>query len=108
MNIRDIKIYLGITKLKYNLDIPKIMQSTTAASADHGMTISFAKAGDKGTIVRISGDAGTKKFLNDLGFTVGVPIQAVSDVKGNKILCVRGSRVAVDSRMASKILFRPE
>ena len=63
MNIRDIKIYLGITKLKYNLDSPKIMQSTTAASADHGMPISFAKAGDKGTIVRISGDAGAVYIL---------------------------------------------
>ena len=84
------------------------MQSTTAASDGHGMPISFAKVGEKGTIVRISGDAGTKKFLSDLGFTIGVQVQTVSDVKGNKILSVRGSKIAVDSRMASKILFRPE
>ena len=84
------------------------MQSTTAASADRGLPISLAKVGERGTIVRITGDSGTKKFLNDLGFTIGVPIQTVSDVKGNKILCVRGSKIAVDSRMASRIMFRPE
>jgi ferrous iron transport protein A len=84
------------------------MQSTTAASEDRGIPISFAKAGECGTVTRISGDSGTKKYLNDLGFTVGVQVQAVSDVKGSKILSVRGSRIAVDSRMASKIYFRPE
>ena len=77
------------------------MQSTTAASADRGMPISLAKVGEKGTIVRISGDAGTKKFLNDLGFTIGAQIQTVSDVKGNKILSVRGSKIAADAAVRS-------
>jgi len=84
------------------------MQSTPAASADRGMPVSLTKIGDGGTIVRISGDQGTKKFLSDLGFNIGVRIQTVSDVKGNKILSVRGSRIAVDSRLASKIMIRPE
>ena len=72
------------------------------------MPVSLTKIGDSGTIVRISGDQGTKKFLSDLGFNIGVRIQTVSDVKGNKILSVRGSRIAVDSRLASKIMIRPE
>ena len=72
------------------------------------MPISLTKVGERGTIVRISGDQGTKKFLNDLGFTTGVQIQTVSDVKGNKILSVRGSKIAVDSRLASRIMIRPE
>ena len=72
------------------------------------MPVSLTKIGDSGTIVRISGDQGTKKFLSDLGFNIGVRIQTVSDVKENKILSVRGSRIAVDSRLASKIMIRPE
>ena len=84
------------------------MQSTPAAPMDRGMPVSLSKVGDSGTIVRISGDQGTKKFLSDLGFNIGVRIQTVSDVKGNKILSVRGSRIAVDSRLASKIMIRPE
>ena len=43
-----------------------------------------------------------------LGFTIGTRISTVSDLKGNKILSVRGSRIAIDSTMASKILFCPE
>ena len=84
------------------------MQSTTAAFADRSMPISLSKVGECGIIVRISGDAGTKKYLNDLGFTAGTRVQTVSDVKGNKILSLRGSRVAVDSRLASRIMIRPE
>ena len=83
------------------------MQSTTAVSAPC-VPISLAKAGERGTVVRISGDQGTKKFLTDLGFTAGAEIRLVSDVKGNKILNVRGSKIAVDSRMASKRMFCPE
>ncbi len=84
------------------------MQSTTAAFDDRGMPVSLSKVGDAGIIVRISGDPGTKKFLADLGFTAGTRIQTVSDVKGNKILSLKGSRIAVDSRMASRIMIRPE
>ena len=83
------------------------MQSTTAVSIQC-VPVSLAKAGERGTVVRISGDQGTKKFLSDLGFNIGIRIQTVSDVKGNKILSVRGSRIAVDSRLASKIMIRPE
>ena len=97
-----------MAKLIYNLVIPKIMQSTPAAPADRGMPVSLSKVGDSGIIVKISGDQGTKKFLSDLGFNIGVRIQTVSDVKGNKILSIRGSRIAVDSKLASKIMIRPE
>lgn len=84
------------------------MQSSNAVYADSGMPVSLAKAGEKGMIVRISGGQGIRKYLNDLGFSVGTEICAVADMKGNKILSVRGSRVAVDSRLASMIMYRPE
>lgn len=83
------------------------MQSTTAVSVPC-VPVSLAKVGERGTVVRISGDQGTKKFLTDLGFTMGAEIRLVSDVKGNKILNIRGSKIAVDSRMASKIMYCPE
>ena len=83
------------------------MQSTTAVSIQC-VPVSQAKAGERGTVVRISGDQGTKKFLSELGFTAGTEIRLVSDVKGNKILNIRGSKIAVDSRMASKIMYCPE
>ena len=70
--------------------------------------VSLAKVGETGIVVKISGNPEVRKFLSDLGFTIGTRISTVSDLKGNKILSVRGSRIAIDSTMASKILFCPE
>ena len=55
-----------------------------------GIPISMARVGDKGTVVSISGREETKRFL------------------GNVILDVKGSKIAIDRKMASKILFCPE
>lgn len=86
---------------------------TTDTAVDRGanarsIPISMAKVGETGIVSRISGNPEVKKFLSDLGFTVGTTILTVSDVNGNKILSVRGSRIAIDSGIASKIMFCPE
>ncbi len=72
------------------------------------LPVSLAKVGQSGTVVKISGNAEVKKFLSDIGFTVGVDITVVSDLNGSKILSIRGSKIAIDGKMASKILFNPE
>ena len=72
-----------------------------------GIPISMARVGDKGTVVSISGREETKRFLG-LGFTPGTEVKAVSEASGNVILDVKGSKIAIDRKMASKILFCPE
>ena len=66
------------------------------------------RVGDKGTVVSISGREETKRFLAGLGFTPGTEVRAVSEASGNVILDVKGSKIAIDRKMASKILFCPE
>ena len=73
-----------------------------------GVPISTAKVGESGMIVRISGKAETKKFLSELGFTTGTKIKAVCQVDGNLILEVKGSKIAIDRGMATRIMFCPE
>ena len=73
-----------------------------------GIPISMARVGDKGTVVSISGREETKRFLAGLGFTPGTEVRAVSEASGNVILDVKGSKIAIDRKMASKILFCPE
>ncbi len=82
--------------------------SCSAPFTGCALPVSLAKAGQSGTVVKISGNAEVKKFLSDIGFTVGVEVTVVSDLNGSKILSIRGSKIAVDGRMASKILFNPE
>ena len=73
-----------------------------------GIPISMARVGDKGTVVSISGREETKRFLAGLGFTPGTEVKAVCEASGSVILDVKGSKIAIDRKMASKILFCPE
>lgn len=73
-----------------------------------GIPISMARVGEKGTIVRISGKEETRRFLAGLGFTTGSKVSTVCQVDGNLVLDVKGSKIAIDRGMASKIMFCPE
>ena len=80
----------------------------SASCSGNSMASSMARVGDKGTVVSISGREETKRFLAGLGFTPGTEVRAVSEASGNVILDVKGSKIAIDRKMASKILFCPE
>ena len=82
--------------------------SGNSMASSPGIPISMARVGDKGTVVSISGREETKRFLAGLGFTPGTEVKAVSEASGNVILDVKGSKIAIDRKMASKILFCPE
>ena len=61
--------------------------SGNSMASSPGIPISMARVGDKGTVVSISGREETKSSV---------------------ILDVKGSKIAIDRKMASKILFCPE
>ena len=84
------------------------MNKTASCSGNMASSPSMARVGDKGTVVSISGREETKRFLAGLGFTPGTEVKAVSEASGNVILDVKGSKIAIDRKMASKILFCPE
>ena len=96
--------------------LEKSASCNNSMASSPGIPISMARVGDKGTVVSISGreetkSSGreeTKRFLAGLGFTPGTEVKAVSEASGNVILDVKGSKIAIDRKMASKILFCPE
>jgi Fe2+ transport system protein A len=88
-----------------NACIPIVEEAYAAAS---GVPLVTAKIGESGTIVRISGKTETRKFLCELGFVIGECISVVNETSGNLILDVKGSRIAMDRVLASKIFFAPE
>ena len=73
-----------------------------------GIPLSTARAGSRGTIVRISGKDEVRRHLFCLGFTVGEEVCVHSVVGGNMILAVRGSKIAMDRTLVSKIMYDPE
>jgi ferrous iron transport protein A len=68
------------------------------------MPLSMAKAGETVTIRKITGKDEMRQHLAELGFVVDTDVTVVSELAGNLILQVRDSRIALDKRMANRIM----
>ena len=67
------------------------------------MPLTFANIGDARVITRIEGRDGVVSHLNNLGFIVGDAIRIISKLGGNMIIEVKGTRIAIDAKLANKI-----
>ena len=60
--------------------------------------------GQERQIKKISGADDTIRFLNGLGIVENEMVSIISETNGNLIIKVKGSRVAVDKKIAGLIL----
>lgn len=72
-----------------------------------GIPLATMGNGDCGKIVRVSGKTEQRRFLSDLGLVAGTDISVVNTISGNLLLDVKGSRIAMDRTMASRIFIVP-
>ena len=84
------------------------MGTVCSPGAVPGLPVTMCRVGESATIARISGKEEVKKFLNGLGFIVGGSVTVVSRAGNNLILEVKGSKIAFDGQMASRIVVNPE
>ena len=68
------------------------------------MPLSMVKKGEANIIKKIGSKEDTKKFLGNIGFVVGAAVTVISEIKGNMIVEVKNSRVAIGKDMANKII----
>ena len=68
------------------------------------MPLPFANIGEENLIRRVGGTPEVKKHLENLGFVPGTPVTIVNTLNGNIIVRVRETRVALDGKMAEKIM----
>ena len=68
------------------------------------MPLTMLNSGEDAAIKRIGGRDDSKRFLENLGFTVGEKVKIVSSNGGNVIVQVKESRVAVSKGIANKIM----
>ena len=68
------------------------------------MPLSMVKEGEINTICKVGGKEETRKFLENLGFVSGGEVTVVSQINGNIIVNVKGSRVAIGREMANKVM----
>lgn len=68
------------------------------------MPLSMSNAGEVKTIIKINGKDDTRRFLENLGFVEGGEVTVISEIAGNLIVNVKDTRVAIDRRMANRII----
>ena len=68
------------------------------------MPLTLVSIGENNTVLKIGGNAETKKHLENLGFVAGGNVRVVSTIGGNLIVNVKESRVAINREMAAKIM----
>ena len=68
------------------------------------MPLALANIGEENMILKVGGDAETKRHLEDLDFVAGGSVTLVSSLGGNVIVKVKESRVAISEEMARKIM----
>ncbi len=71
------------------------------------MPLSVADKGGTFRINKITGKDETQRFLESLGFVIGETVTVVSEMGGNMILKVKDSRIALDKKMAGRIMVQP-
>ena len=65
------------------------------------MPLSMVKKGEANIIKRVGGKEEVRKFLGNIGFVVGAAVTVISEIKGNMIVEVKDSRVAIGKDMAN-------
>ncbi len=68
------------------------------------MPLTLAGTGEKNVIGRVGGNGETRRFLGSLGIITGAEITVISANRGNVIVNVKDSRVAINEDMARHIL----
>lgn len=68
------------------------------------MPLMLADVGETNMIKKVGGSPEVKKHLENLGFVAGGEVIVISELGGNVIVNVKGSRVAISKEMARKIM----
>ena len=68
------------------------------------LPLSFANPGEEVIIRRIGVSPEVKKHIEDMGIVAGSSVTVITSLNGNVIVKVKESRVAIDDRMAKKIM----
>ncbi|WP_092453630.1 FeoA family protein [[Clostridium] fimetarium] len=68
------------------------------------MPLTMAKTGEANLIKKVGGKEETRRFLENLGFVTGGLVTVISEIRGNMIVNVKDSRIAIGKDMAIKIM----
>ncbi|MBP1759783.1 MAG: iron transporter FeoA [Firmicutes bacterium] len=67
------------------------------------MPLTMLDKGIEASIRRYELKDNTRKFLEGLGILPGTTVSVLSELSGNLILCVKGTRIAISKGIAQKL-----
>jgi len=68
------------------------------------MPLRMLKMGESACVQRVTGTDEVRSHLAELGFVQGTVVTVVNNIGGNMIIQVKDSRVAIDERMANRVI----
>ena len=68
------------------------------------MPLSFAKTGDVVTVAKVRGKEDMHHHLETLGFVEGAEVRVVSEMRGDLIVEVKGTQIALNKKTATMII----
>ena len=68
------------------------------------MLLTMLRRGEYGIVKELHGQATSVKHLEDLGFIAGETVRVITELSGNLIVELKGSRLALNKVMASRII----
>ena len=68
------------------------------------MPLAMANPGEGGTIRQVTGKDDVRLHLAALGSVAGQPVTVVAKLAGSVILNIRGTRVALDKKLAARVM----
>ena len=71
------------------------------------MPLSMMKVGQRGRVMRISGQEAAKKHLGALGFVAGALVTVVTSMDDNLIVAIHDSRIAVNGDVSRHVIVEP-
>ena len=82
-----------------NIGICRESQNAQAA-----MPLSMVRTGERAWVKAVNGKDETRLFLSNLGFVEDAEVSVVSELNGNVIVVVKGTRIAISKAMASRVM----
>lgn len=76
---------------------------STGAAVSGMMPLNMARQGEALSVQSVHGKDETRRFLESLGFVTNAAVTVVTELGGNIIVNVKGTRVAISRAMANRV-----
>jgi ferrous iron transport protein A len=78
-------------------------KNAPSASVSGMMPLNMVRPGTEVSVHSIRGKDDTRRFLESLGFVEDAAVTVITELGGNIIVNVKGTRVAISKSMASRV-----